>query len=95
MAGRNRMPAQAKALVLFGYAFGSLPKDEMRLTITGPQGKVFEHIPDMEKSQAQYFRAGGKRTPMGGWPKGIYHGEVTLTRDGPQPDPQALTRTVE
>jgi len=95
MAGRNRMPSQAKALVLFGYAFGSLPKDEMRLTITGPQGKVFEHTTVMEKSQAQYFRAGGKRTPIGGWPKGTYHGEVTITRDGTQLDHQAITLTVE
>ena len=95
MAGRDRMPSQAKALVLFGYAFGSLPNDEMRLTITGPQGKVFDHTTVMEKAQAQYFRAGGKRTPMGGWPTGTYQGLVTITRDGAQLDHQTITLTIE
>mmetsp|Transcript_28939 Transcript_28939/g.55358 ORF Transcript_28939/g.55358 Transcript_28939/m.55358 type:complete len:321 (-) Transcript_28939:91-1053(-) len=95
MAGRDRMPSQAKALVLFGYAFGSLPDDEMDLTITGPQGTVFEQTVVLKKTQAQYFRAGGKRTPMGGWPKGAYYGEVTITRDGVQLDHQTITVTVE
>ncbi|SMP26665.1 M23 family metallopeptidase [Shimia sagamensis] len=95
MAGRSRVPSQAKALVLFGYAFGSLPDDEMTLTITGPQGTVFDQSVTLEKTQAQYFRAGGKRTPMGGWPKGTYHGAVTITRDGAQLDHQTISLTVE
>lgn len=95
MAGRDRMPSQAKALVLFGYAFGSLPNDEMTLTIRGPEGTVFNQTVVLEKAQAQYFRAGGRRTPMGGWPKGKYHGEVTITRDGAQLDHQYITLMVE
>ena len=67
----------------------------MTLTITGPQGSVFDHTVVLEKAQAQYFRAGGKRTPMGGWPKGIYQGEVTITRGGAQLDQQSITLTVE
>ncbi|WP_294228783.1 M23 family metallopeptidase [uncultured Shimia sp.] len=95
MAGRVRVPSQAKALVLFGYAFGSRPNDKMTLTITGPQGSVFDHTVILEKTQAQYFRAGGKRTPIGGWPKGTYQGAVTITRDGTQLDHQAITLTVD
>lgn len=95
MAGRKTIPSQAKALVLFGYAFGSLPNDEMTLTITGPQGTVFEHTALLEKTQAQYFRAGGKRTPIGGWPKGSYRGAVNITRDGATLDHQVITLTVE
>ncbi len=95
MAGRDRIPSQAKALVLFGYAFGSLPKDEMTLTITGPNGVVFDQTVALEKAQAQFFRAGGRRTPMGGWPEGTYHGEVIFTRDGAPLDQQTITLTVE
>ncbi|GAA6181403.1 M23 family metallopeptidase [Shimia sp. NS0008-38b] len=95
IAGRDKIPSQAKALVLFGYAFGSLPDDEMSLVITGPQGHVFAHTEVLTKTQAQYFRAGGKRTPMGGWPVGHYHGEVTITRDGATLDQQRVELLIE
>jgi hypothetical protein len=95
MAGRDRMPSQAKALVLFGFAFGSRPDDKMKLTITGPQGVVFDQTVTLEKTQAQYFRAGGRRTPMGGWPTGAYHGEVTVSRNGALLDHKSVTLIVE
>lgn len=95
LAGRNRIPSQAKALVIFGYAFGSRAGDEMALTIAGPQGDVFSHTVQLEKTQAQFFRAGGKRTPMGGWPKGAYSGTVTFVRNGAILDQQTIDVTIE
>ncbi len=95
MAGRDKIPSQAKAMVLFGYAFGSLPGDEMTLTITGPDGTVFDQSVVLEKTQAQYFRAGGKRTPMGGWPKGSYRGDIILVRKSVVLDQTTVHLTVE
>jgi hypothetical protein len=80
MAGRTQMPSQAKALVLFAHAFGSKPGDTLLFKITGPQGDVYQDTMVLERTQAQYFRAGGRRTPQGGWPKGPYQGEVILKR---------------
>lgn len=95
MAGRDRIPSQAKALVLFAHAFGSLPGDEMTLSITGPKGEVYRQMVALEKAQAQYFRAGGKRTPMGGWPKGDYQGEIIILRDGATVDKATTTLIIE
>ncbi len=95
MAGRARMPAQAKALVLFGHAFGSRPGDQMLLQITGPQGDVYKQTVLLDRAQAQYFRAGGKRTPMGGWPKGSYTGSITILRDGAEIDSQITSLIIE
>ncbi|MBO9474476.1 M23 family metallopeptidase [Shimia sp. R10_1] len=95
MAGRDRMPAQAKALVLFAHAFGSRPGDTMVFKITGPQGEVFNDTVILERTQAQYFRAGGRRTPQGGWLKGTYQGEIQLKRDGAVLGQSATTLLIE
>ncbi|WP_422048798.1 M23 family metallopeptidase [Shimia sp.] len=95
MAGRERIPAQAKALVLFGHAFGSRPGDQMSFTINGPQGAVYTQTMLLDRAQAQYFRAGGRRTPQGGWPKGTYTGEVLLKRDGAILDQSTTILTIE
>lgn len=69
-------------LVLWGYAFGAKPGDVMGFLISGPHGEVFRHDVLIDRQQAQYFRAGGLKAPLGGWPSGRYTGLVTLTRDG-------------
>ncbi|MBO9478822.1 M23 family metallopeptidase [Shimia sp. R11_0] len=95
IAGRAEIPSQAKALVLFAYAYGSRANDILELRISGPEGEIFSHAVTLEKAQAQYFRAGGKRTPMGGWPKGAYLGHVRILRDGKVLDHSEVPLTIQ
>ncbi len=82
-AGRDRIPAQAKALVLFAHGYGSQANDQLILRISNAAGQeVISQTVTLDTAQAQYFRAVGRRTPQGGWPYGAYIGEVTLKRDG-------------
>ncbi|TCL08128.1 peptidase M23-like protein [Shimia isoporae] len=81
-AGDAEIATDAPALVVFAFGFGSRSDDIVDITITGPTGNVMSQSVTLEKVQAQYFRAVGKRTPAQGWPKGTYTGIVTLSRDG-------------
>ena len=81
-AQRQALSVQAPALVIYGYYFGSRAGDTVRLTITGPDGTVIEDDVALEKTQAQGFRAIGKKRRGGQWPAGSYDGAVSLFRDG-------------
>ncbi|MEI6098583.1 MAG: M23 family metallopeptidase [Alphaproteobacteria bacterium] len=76
------LPATSAGLVLWAYAFGTRAGDAMQFTVTGPQGQVLQELVALEKTQAQMFRATGKRLKTSAWPAGPYQGTVTLTRDG-------------
>jgi len=76
------LPKAAPALVLWGYMFGVKEADTVRLRFTGPEGFEFEHSVRLERTQAQAFRAAGKRRPQSGWPAGVYDGVIELRRDG-------------
>jgi len=84
-AGTGHTPAliaTTPALVLWGFGYGSRAGDVMRLVIKGPDGRTtFETEVEIEKPQAQYFRASGTRVRRGLRP-GTYTGSVTLLRDG-------------
>ena len=69
--------------------------DRLDITINGPANRVVAQSVDLDKTQAQYFRAIGKRTPAGGWQPGTYTGTATLYRDQQPLDSQSLTLTVE
>jgi hypothetical protein len=75
-----------EALVLWVYAYGSQPGDILQLTISGPAGIVLSKDVTLEKTQAQYFRAVGKRRPGAGFAPGTYNGQIRLIRDGKQLD---------
>jgi len=80
-ADQQTILRDAPALVIWGYAFGGRAGDVMRLTITGPDGQsVTDHSDRLERDQAQFFRAAGRRTPAAGWSKGSYAGQVLLLR---------------
>ena len=79
-AAADRITRDAGALVFWGYAFGGRQGDALQITITGPGGTITDHRDVLEKNQAQFFRAAGRRTPQGGWPTGTYSGTVTLLR---------------
>ncbi len=88
------MPVDTPALVVWGFAFGSRKGDTMTLMINGPQGEIFRDIQVLERTQAQLFRAGGKRTPEGGWPAGDYTGAIAFMRDGKTLDVQTTKVTL-
>lgn len=69
-------------MVLFGYAFGGRTGDELALRIEGPNGIVVEDVSRLDKPQAQFFRAAGRRSPPGGWAPGDYRGVVEFRRAG-------------
>ncbi|MCP4819023.1 MAG: M23 family metallopeptidase [Shimia sp.] len=94
-AGQAEIAPDAKALVVFAFGYGSQPGDTLDITISGPSGKVLSQQVTLDKQQAQYFRATGKRKPPQGWPKGRYEGEITLTRDGAALDQASVTLTVK
>jgi murein DD-endopeptidase MepM/ murein hydrolase activator NlpD len=81
-AGESALPPDAPALVLWGYGFGARPGDRVTLVIDGPEGRFFQTEQTLDRAQALYFRAGGRRQQPGGWPHGTYEGTVTLIRDG-------------
>lgn len=81
-ANKETLPADAPALVIWGYTFGTRTSDVLRLTLTGPDGVVITQDIEYEKSQAQSFRAIGKKRRTADWPSGTYQGTATLIRAG-------------
>ncbi len=80
-AHRAELIATTPALVLWVMGFGSRAGDTLEMTITGPAGAIFQTTVNLDKPQAQYFRATGKRL-RAALPPGLYRGEITLLRDG-------------
>lgn len=76
------LPADAPAIVVFGYAFGGKAGDTMHLRIDGPEGVVIENEVNIERDQAQFFRALGRKRTSASWPIGQYTGTVVLRRGG-------------
>ena len=72
--------ASAPGLVLWAYVFGGRAGDRLQFTITGPQGEVLHTNATLDKTQAQLFRANGKRLTTPTWPAGTYQGTITLLR---------------
>ncbi|KPA20984.1 putative peptidase [Shimia sp. SK013] len=93
-AGRAEIRFDADAMVVFAFGFGSRPGDILDITITGPKGEILSTSVTLEKQQAQYFRAAGKRTPKRGWPKGTYAGDIKLLREGRILDQTTTSLTV-
>ncbi|WP_101065713.1 M23 family metallopeptidase [Roseovarius salinarum] len=92
-AAAGALDARARALVIWGFAFGGRQGDVMALSITGPEGEVIRHDARLEKDQAQFFRAAGRRLTAPRWPAGRYEGRAALERAGRVID--TLTTTIE
>ena len=80
-AHRRELAADAPGLVIYGFGFASRKGDVMELQITGPMGDFLSQSIVLDKGQAQFFRASGKRLTRARWPAGRYSGIVTLRRD--------------
>lgn len=76
------LDATAPAIVIFGFAFGGRTGDIMDLRIDGPDGNLVRESVRLEKNQAQYFRAAGKKSRSRPWPSGVYRGTVRILREG-------------
>ncbi|MHA6264910.1 M23 family metallopeptidase [Arenibacterium sp. CAU 1754] len=85
----------AGGLVLFGYAFGGQAGDVVRLTIAGPKGAMLDQSLTLEKDQARYFRAAGKKLKTDRWPAGNYLGTVSLIRAGKELDRRQVSMTLD
>lgn len=81
IAAANRLQT-TDPLVVWGYLFGGRTGDQLRLIITGPNDDVIDHTETLDRTQAQLFRATGRRAPAGGWAIGAYQGEVHMIRNG-------------
>jgi hypothetical protein len=81
------IPTRGEAMVMWAYLHGGRIGDRVVLNITDAQDTTV-HMQEvtLERTQAQLFRASGRRTPDGGWPTGLYRGEVRLIRDGVEID---------
>jgi Peptidase family M23 len=72
----------APALVLWAHVFGGRANDVLVLEIISPQGRIIAERIRIDRTQAQLFRAIGKRRNSEVWPTGDYTGLVRLMRDG-------------
>ena len=93
-AAHERIAPNARGLVLFGFAYGGVTGDVMELRITGPGGEVIDHRETLDRAQAQFYRAAGKRLTAERWPAGAYSGTVTLIRRGKQVDSRSIEMTI-
>ncbi|WP_424978635.1 M23 family metallopeptidase [Leisingera sp. S232] len=79
-ARQASLAADAAALVFWAYAYGSQAGDSLELNLTGPGGTLVSHSETLERTQAQLFRAAGRRLRGGQWPAGRYTGTARLIR---------------
>lgn len=78
----HQLDQSAPALVGWAYGYGTLKGDVMQITLSGPAGTVIDKRILLKKSQAQMFRAVGRRRPDGGWDAGHYRAVAKLIRKG-------------
>jgi Peptidase family M23 len=79
-AAATELAPDAAGLVLFGYGYGGRRGDVMELRISGPTGEMISRKVTLDKDQAQFFRAAGKRLTKARWPAGTYRGRVRMLR---------------
>ena len=97
-AGTAAAPALSTtdpALVVWTYAFGARAGDSLEMAITGPGGEVIRETVALDRTQAQLFRAIGRRTPAAGWPAGTYRADIALRRGTDVVDTQTSTITLD
>ena len=77
---RRTVLSPTDTMVLYAHIFQGNTHDRIELTMTGPEGDVFDHSAMLDQDQAQSMRAYGRRAPDAGWPKGDYRGYARLVR---------------
>lgn len=79
-ADQTQLVGDAPGLVIYGFGYASRPGDVMEMKIHGPMGEFLLQRIELDKNQAQFFRATGKRLTKARWPAGHYTGTVILRR---------------
>jgi len=79
------------ALVIYAFLFGMQKDDVISLKLSGPEGVVAQSNVVLTRTQAQSFRAVGKKLRDDRWPAGTYHGSATLLRKGEVVEHQSMT----
>lgn len=84
--------ATSNALVIYAFLFGIQKDDVIRLSLRGPLNTIIERDTQIERTQAQSFRAiGKKRANAPRWPAGEDTGAAILLRAGTVIDSRNLT----
>lgn len=91
-AGADVIASDAPALVLWAHGYGSRPGDVIRLIIDSPTARWFETDVVLDRAQAQYFRAAGRKAR--GLPPGEWRGTATLLRDKTVVETRTITFSV-
>lgn len=86
--------ATSDALVIYAYLFGTRKSDVIHLSLSGPEGEVTSRDVLLKKSQAQSFRAIGKKLRADRWPAGTYSGIAELRRAGNVVQREEITLTI-
>ncbi|WP_299141760.1 M23 family metallopeptidase [uncultured Tateyamaria sp.] len=94
-AGADSLKPSAPAIVVFGYAFGGRAGDKVRLVIDAPGGQMMDETVTLDKNQAQFFRAVGKKRTTSAWQSGTYLGTVSLLRGNRVINTETATVTVQ
>ncbi|MGQ0563698.1 MAG: M23 family metallopeptidase [Gemmobacter sp.] len=80
---------RSPAIVLWVHLFGHRAGDELRLSITGPDGPFADQTETLDRTQARAFRAIGRKiAERPRWPAGRYRAEAVLLRAGGEVDRQ-------
>jgi hypothetical protein len=94
-AAQSGLAANASGLVIYGYGFAGHKDDALEMRITGPSGVILSQTITLEKDQAQFFRATGKRLTTTRWPAGHYNGTVVMRRGSDVLSERNLTMTID
>lgn len=86
---------RSDAMVIYGFLFGTQSGDILRMALTGPEGEVIANDMELDRTQAQAFRAIGKRLRAARWPAGDYTGTATLMRAGAVIDSHQIAFTLD
>lgn len=82
------------ALVVWAFHFGARAGDVMTFTVTGPEGPFLDEAVMLDRTQAQAFRAVGKRNRTG-LATGTWTAVITLSREGTVIETTATTLAVK
>ncbi len=90
----TELPGNRPALLLYGVIYGLPEGSTIRFIVTKPDGtnmvNASQTVPRDKKRQFHYA---GKKTPEGGWPAGVYVGEISVILPPPH-DPAPVTKRV-
>lgn len=87
----NGLPKDAPAIVAWSHMFGARAGDIFDAVITGPQGEVIRNTETLDRTQAQLFRAVGRRKSVDDWPTGRYTAVLTMRRGDVVLDQQTIS----